>query len=117
MLSLPVPVAQSLPKCYGPLPPPYDLQDLIRDIKSHLGETAGIDAASVDAEYLISLVQKYISNPDDWVQFFHNDPSKNYTRNAIENINSKANIVRFLLNLTIHIQSSLADLTYLNSSS
>lgn len=94
MLSLPVPVAQSVPQCHGPPPAPYDLQDLVRDIKSYLGENAGIDASSVNAKYLISLVQKYASNPNDWVQFFHNDPSKNYTRNAIENINSKANIVR-----------------------
>ncbi|PLB49803.1 cysteine dioxygenase type I [Aspergillus steynii IBT 23096] len=98
MLSLPIPLPQSLPKCDGPLPPSYDLQDLIRDIKSYLGETSGIDAASVNAEYLISLVQKYVSNPDDWVQFFHCDPSKNYTRNAIENINSKANILLLVWN-------------------
>lgn len=71
----------------------YSLADLINDIKQHLGQSAGIDSCEVDAEYLSALVKKYQSNVNDWARFFYNDSSKNYTRNAIENINKKANIV------------------------
>lgn len=73
--------------------PEYNLDDLVRDIKAYLGTSGGISSAEVDNEYLISLAQKYISDPNDWARYFYNDTSKNYTRNAIENINLKANIV------------------------
>ena len=82
--------------CYEPLPERYNLQGLIQDIKSHLGESGGISSEEVDEEYLISLAQKYLSDPSDWLEYFYNDTSKNYTRNAIENINRKANIVSTL---------------------
>lgn len=88
----------------------YNLEDLVSDIKTHLGNSHGIDSSDVDSDHLISLAQKYISDPADWLRFFHNDTSKNYTRNAIENINHKANIVSPLLlpdmmksNLTIQL--------------
>lgn len=73
--------------------PRYELEDLVADIKAHLGDSSGIGSDDIDAEYLISLARKYISDPADWLRFFYNDTSKNYTRNAIENINRKANIV------------------------
>lgn len=73
--------------------PRYELEDLVADIKAHLGDSNGIGSEDIDAEYLISLASKYISDPADWLRFFYNDASKNYTRNAIENINRKANIV------------------------
>ncbi|KAK1146801.1 hypothetical protein N8T08_002562 [Aspergillus melleus] len=97
MLSLSGPLTQPLPQCSGHQP--YDLHDLVRDIKSHLGQTGGVDS-SLNTDYLISLMKKYASNPDDWIQFFHNDTSKNYTRNTIENINSKANILLLVWNPT-----------------
>ena len=83
----------SYPQHHTPLQPTYNLDDLVSDIKAHLGDSNGIGSEDIDAEHLISLARKYISDPADWVQYFHNDPSKNYTRNAIENINKKANIV------------------------
>ncbi|KAJ5479402.1 hypothetical protein N7530_004911 [Penicillium desertorum] len=78
--------------------PQYSLDDLVQDIKLYLGESGGISSADVDNEYLISLAQKYISDPNDWARFFYNDTSKNYTRNAIENINQKANILLLVWN-------------------
>ncbi|KAE8154057.1 RmlC-like cupin domain-containing protein [Aspergillus avenaceus] len=76
----------------------YALEDLVRDIKAYLGESGGIDSADVDEAHIISLARKYISNPNDWLRYFYNDPSKNYTRNAIENINRKANILLLVWN-------------------
>jgi cysteine dioxygenase len=85
---------RTLPLSYQPFKEKYNLESLIQDIKQHLGESGGISSEEVDEEYLISLARKYISDPSDWIEFFYNDTSKNYTRNAIENINHKANIVR-----------------------
>ena len=84
---------EGLPSHYQPFKEKYNLECLIQDIKRHLGESGGISSEEVDSNYLISLARKYISDPSDWIEYFHNDTSKNYTRNAIENINHKANIV------------------------
>lgn len=89
---------------YQPFKERYNLDGLVQDVKSHLGHSGGISSEEVDSEYLISLMKKYISDPSDWIEYFHNDTSKNYTRNAIENINHKANIVSFSL-VTIGIRS------------
>lgn len=78
---------------YQPFKERYNLDGLVQDIKKHLGQSGGISSEEVDSEYLISLMKKYVSDPSDWIEHFHNDTSKNYTRNAIENINHKANIV------------------------
>ena len=96
--------------CYSPLER-YSLQGLIRDVKQHLGESGGISSDDVDSQYLISLAQKYISDPSDWISYFYNDPSKNYTRNAIENINHKANIVSRPLTSSISIYLIRTELT------
>ncbi|UPK91182.1 hypothetical protein LCI18_002117 [Fusarium solani-melongenae] len=76
----------------------YDLNDLTRDIKAHLGGSGEIGCDHVDEDYLISLAQKYASNPNDWARYYHNCPGKNYTRNAILNINHKANILLLVWN-------------------
>lgn len=78
---------------YRPFKQRYRLKELVQDIKQHLGHSGGISSEDVDSNYLRSLLEKYISDPSDWIQYFHNDRSKNYTRNAIENVNHKANIV------------------------
>ncbi|ETS82989.1 hypothetical protein PFICI_04865 [Pestalotiopsis fici W106-1] len=76
----------------------YTLSDLIIDIKQHLGSSSGISSSDVDEEHLRKLLQKYQSNCEDWLPFFYNDKSKAYTRNAIENINQKANILLLVWN-------------------
>ena len=82
----------------------YNLEGLVQDIKKHLGETGGISSEEVDEDYLISLLMKYVSDPSDWIDYFHNDTSKNYTRNAIENINHKANIVSQPFGTIYHVR-------------
>ncbi|KAH8196932.1 hypothetical protein TruAng_008918 [Truncatella angustata] len=71
----------------------YSLADVIGDIKKHLGSSSGIDSNDVDEEYLKALLQRYQSSRSDWSTYFYNDKSKAYTRNAVENVNRKANIV------------------------
>ena len=81
---------------YRPSVQRYDLESLIKDIKEYFGKSKGITSNEVDTHYLISLANKYVSDPADWFDYFYNDTSKNYTRNSIENINQKANIVRLM---------------------
>lgn len=88
-----VPVTDKLGHRREHLPKKYSLDDLVRDVKAYLGDSNGISSSDVDKNYLISLVKKYEASDGGWTQFYHNDPQKNYTRNAIENINRKANIV------------------------
>lgn len=90
-------IDKGLAPSYQPFKERYDLDGLVEDIKQHLGQSGGISSDEVDSKYLISLLKKYNSDPTDWISFFHNDTSKNYTRNAIENINHKANIVSYTL--------------------
>ncbi|KAJ5312279.1 hypothetical protein PENANT_c011G09520 [Penicillium antarcticum] len=93
-----LPLSTGLSPGYKHYTPQYNLEDLVHDIKAHLGESGGISSADVDNEYLISLAKKYISDPNDWARYFYNDRSKAYTRNAIENINQKANILLLVWN-------------------
>ncbi|KAJ5493437.1 Cysteine dioxygenase [Penicillium diatomitis] len=86
------------PRARGQMKKRYRLNELIKDIKEHLGYAGGISSDDVDSDYLKSLLVKYVSDPSDWIQYFNNDRSKNYTRNAIENINHKANILLLVWN-------------------
>ncbi|KAL2810565.1 RmlC-like cupin domain-containing protein [Aspergillus granulosus] len=76
----------------------YSLDELVHDIKTYLGDSGGISSEDVDSEYLISLVKRYEARDPGWTRYYHNDPTKNYTRNAIENINHKANILLLVWN-------------------
>lgn len=102
MLSLVIPSSslhdQEPSRCIPPRDRSYSLSNLVKDIKSYLGKDSGIDSSTIDEEYLKSLFRKYTSNPNDWFRYFYNDYSKNYTRNTIENINRKANIVSDIYN-------------------
>ncbi|KAJ5141102.1 DNA-directed RNA polymerase III subunit RPC2 [Penicillium atrosanguineum] len=98
MLSSHASIDKGLAPSYQPFKERYDLDSLVEDVKQHLGHSGGISSDEVDSEYLISLLKKYTSDPTDWISFFHNDTSKNYTRNAIENINHKANILLLVWN-------------------
>lgn len=100
---------------YQPFQERYNLDGLVQDIKKHLGQSGGISSEEVDSGYLISLMKKYTSDPSDWIEYFHNDTSKNYTRNAIENINHKANIVSSDIMKVPCTPESLADLCSFSS--
>ncbi|KAF4816590.1 Cysteine dioxygenase [Colletotrichum siamense] len=101
-LFAPLPLMQAGPRDHPsshPSPEPaYSLEDLVNDIKGHLGTSSGIGSEDVDEDYLMSLVKRYATNPNDWARYYYNCPGKNYTRNAIENINHKANILLLVWN-------------------
>ncbi|KAJ5749925.1 Cysteine dioxygenase [Penicillium manginii] len=97
-LSTTIPVDKGFSPSYLHFKERYNLEGLVQDVKKHLGESGGISSEEVDESYLISLLKKYVSDPSDWIDYFYNDTSKNYTRNAIENINQKANILLLVWN-------------------
>ena len=70
---------------------PFSL--LVHDIRQYLGQSYGIDSADVDPEYIIALMAKYTSDPTDWEQYARADQSRNYTRNLVDSVNGKANLV------------------------
>ncbi|KAL2827465.1 RmlC-like cupin domain-containing protein, partial [Aspergillus pseudoustus] len=93
-----IPVSDRFAHHYEQTPPRYSLDELVHDIKTYLGDSNGISSEDIDSNYLISLVERYQASDPDWTRFYYNDPSKNYTRNAIENINHKANILLLVWN-------------------
>ncbi|KAL3458391.1 RmlC-like cupin domain-containing protein [Aspergillus heterothallicus] len=93
-----IPMGDRFAHHYEQPPQPYSLDQLVRDIKTYLGDSNGIASEDVDSDYLISLVKRYEASDPGWTRFYHNDTSKNYTRNAIENINHKANILLLVWN-------------------
>ena len=72
---------------------------LVQDIRQYLGPSSGIDSAHVDPEHLKALMAKYTSDPKHWEQYARADKSRNYTRNIVDNINGRANLVRPLCSL------------------
>ena len=76
----------------------YTFEQLVQDLRAYLGSSRGIDEEHVDHAVLMAFMSKYASNPADWARFTRNDVSKNYTRNLVEDINGRANLVSCYLN-------------------
>lgn len=68
-------------------------EELIDDIKRILGPSSGIDAADVDTVSLMGTLKQYVSQRSDWQHFAFEDNSMAYTRNGVDTINSKANLL------------------------
>ncbi|GAB7351203.1 hypothetical protein MBLNU459_g1643t1 [Dothideomycetes sp. NU459] len=72
--------------------------NLVQEIRQYLGPSYGIDSADVDPDHLKALMEKYTSNPDEWTRYAGADPSRNYTRNLVDNVNGRANLVLIVWN-------------------
>jgi hypothetical protein len=70
-----------------------DFHLLVQQIKTYLGSSSGIDSKDIDVDILKTLMLRYTSNSVHWNKYAKVQPGKHYTRNSIENINGKANIV------------------------
>lgn len=66
---------------------------LVHAIRQYLGQSSGIDSADVDPAHIMTLMSRYTSNPKEWEKYARADTSRNYTRNLVDNINGKANLV------------------------
>ncbi|KAI1628611.1 cysteine dioxygenase [Exophiala viscosa] len=75
-----------------------DFHHLIRSLSDLLGPSSGINSDDVDENDLIRLMERYISDESQWHQYAFADPSRNYTRNLVDEGNSKSNLLVIVWN-------------------
>ncbi|ANB13007.1 hypothetical protein AWJ20_1285 [Sugiyamaella lignohabitans] len=75
-------------------------EQLVEDIRVILGPSSGIDSEDVDVEHLMARLREYRAdhNEDEWTKYALADPSRNYTRNGVDDINKKANLLILVWN-------------------
>jgi cysteine dioxygenase len=66
---------------------------LVKALSDVLGPSSGINSSEIDQNDLINLMQQYTSNSKDWEQYAFADPSRNYTRNLVDEGNGKSNLL------------------------
>lgn len=71
-------------------------EKLVNDLSSALGPSSGLDSSDVDPMEIQLLMERYISNSDEWASYALGDASRTYTRNLIDEGNGKSNLVRKL---------------------
>ena len=69
---------------------------LVQDLSAALGPSSGLDSADVDPQYIISLMEDYTSNSDQWTKYALADTTRGYTRNLVDEGNGKSNLVTSL---------------------
>ncbi|KAK9374547.1 RmlC-like cupin domain-containing protein [Lipomyces chichibuensis] len=80
-------------------PQPVDTFDeLVEEIRRQLGPTSGIDSDDVNVEQLMDAMRRYTSDSSDWDKYAHTDLSRNYTRNGVDDMNYKANLLILVWN-------------------
>ncbi|KAK9474750.1 RmlC-like cupin domain-containing protein [Dipodascopsis tothii] len=76
--------------------PSFD--ELVEDLRRLLGPSSGIDSADVDVDALKAAMARYVSAADQWQRYALADPSRNYTRNGVDSMNDKANLLILVWN-------------------
>lgn len=69
------------------------LENLVSEIKKILGPSSGINADDVDTETLMDTLRQYQSQRSDWEKYAFENFEVAYTRNGVDTINSKANLL------------------------
>jgi len=82
---------ESIASDISPIETKFD--DLVEDIRSVLGNSSGIDSDDVDVKDLVNLMRSYSSDESHWKEYALGDPSRNYTRNLVDEGNGKANLL------------------------
>lgn len=72
-------------------------EKLVEDLSTALGPSSGLDSSDVDPMEIQLLMERYVSNPDEWASYALGDASRTYTRNLIDEGNGKSNLVRLLI--------------------
>ncbi|KAK9367805.1 RmlC-like cupin domain-containing protein [Lipomyces kononenkoae] len=80
------------------LPRVDTFDELVQEIRRQLGLTSGIDSDDVDTEQLMDSMRLYTSKKSDWDKYAHTDLSRNYTRNGVDDLNCKANLLVLVWN-------------------
>ncbi|PLB41988.1 putative cysteine dioxygenase Cdo1 [Aspergillus candidus] len=68
-------------------------EKLVRDLSAALGPSSGLDSNDVNPVDIQLLMERYKSKSEEWLPFALGDPSKNYTRNLIDEGNGKSNLL------------------------
>ncbi|KAK9469448.1 RmlC-like cupin domain-containing protein, partial [Lipomyces arxii] len=74
------------------------LDDLVEEIRRLLGFTSGYNSAEVDVDAIIEAMSKYVSIRSQWEKYALADLSRNYTRNGVDDMNEKANLLLLVWN-------------------
>ncbi|KAJ5629234.1 hypothetical protein N7528_002891 [Penicillium herquei] len=68
-------------------------EKLVHDLSAALGPSSGLDSEDVDSMNIQLLMEKYVSNSDEWSSYALGDASRSYTRNLIDEGNGKSNLL------------------------
>jgi len=68
-------------------------QKLVADLSAVLGPSSGLDSDDVDPVDIQRLMEKYVSNEQEWKMYAMGDASRTYTRNLVDEGNGKSNLV------------------------
>lgn len=79
---------------------PLSFGDVVAGIRAILGPSSGLDAADVDVSAIMALLRAYDAGSDAeaWGHYALADPSRGYTRNGVDECNSKANLLILVWN-------------------
>lgn len=79
-------------------------KQLVDDIRTVLGPSSGLNSEDVEVEDLTHLMERYVSNSDEWATYALSNANMPYTRNLVDEGNGKANLVRIpsSLNILLH---------------
>ncbi|KAG2418303.1 cysteine dioxygenase [Aspergillus terreus] len=76
------------------LPSPSNaFEELVQDLSAALGPSSGLDSDDVDPCEIQRLMERYSSNPSEWLPLALGDHQKSYTRNLIDEGNGKSNLL------------------------
>ncbi|KAJ5690988.1 hypothetical protein N7488_011723 [Penicillium malachiteum] len=68
-------------------------EKLVHDLSAALGPSSGLDSEDVDPMNIQLLMEKYVSNSEEWGSCALGDASRSYTRNLIDEGNGKSNLL------------------------
>jgi cysteine dioxygenase len=68
-------------------------EELVQQLSDVLGPCSGLDSEEIDPAVIQQMMQSYTSKESEWEQYALLDPSKNYTRNLVDEGNGKSNLV------------------------
>lgn len=77
---------------------PYTLATLVKSLRDYLGTKSGIGSEDVEVEELKALINNYTPTSEEWLQYGKSDPSRNYTRLLVDDINGKCNLLFIVWN-------------------
>ena len=67
--------------------------NLVQELRRALGPASGLTSEDVDVQHLTRLMEQYDSSEQGWLSYAHQDGSRGYTRNLVDNGNGKSNLV------------------------